>query len=157
AQLHLLRFARCPSHHRFLQSIRKQCQPLVDVVVQFSGNPSSFFLLCLDQPATQFCKDCLRLLLVGYIDATTYIARESSVFKETRHPSIKHPSVFTIMTPQAVFHGKFLPRVESLCINLKVRPQVVGMHVLCPAFSKFLLHCSSRESEPLLVEIVAAF
>jgi len=46
------RIGRILFHH--LEIIRQQCEPLIDIVVKFSCDPSTFVFLRFKQPAANF-------------------------------------------------------------------------------------------------------
>src|SRR5208282_1154023 len=53
---------------KLLQLDRQQGEPLTDIVVQLPGNPRTFLLLCLNQPAAYACESRFRQFALRDID-----------------------------------------------------------------------------------------
>src|SRR6201999_1747213 len=87
-----------------------------------------------DQP-----KSVLRLLELGYVNTRADIAEEVTIGGKAWRPAVQDPSVFTVASPQAIFHREGLPSLKGVNINFETTVQVVGVNILCPTVTKFLL------------------
>ena len=81
-------------------------QALAEVVVQFSGNPGAFVLLCADQPATKVEKALLGGFPVCDIHAGSDKTGEFSRRRISRHAGVENPAILSIRPSQAEFHSE---------------------------------------------------
>src|ERR1700692_2714617 len=73
----------------------------------------------------------------------------------SRNATFHHPPVFSIRSPEAIFHGERFSRLEGRQEAIEAALHIVRMHTFDPSHAYFLLHGSVGELEPWLIEIVA--
>src|ERR1051325_8888017 len=56
--------------------------------------------------------------------------------------------------PQPVFHLEWTTLVERADIDLKAAVEVIGMYILRPSISPFLLESTSDKVQPCFIEVV---
>src|SRR5215472_2994068 len=136
-----------------LQIHRQQSDALIDIVVQFSGNPGTFLLVGLNQRANHAGKGLFSLFTLTDVNSRADVARKGSVSVESRHSLIENPAIFCVFSAEPILHPERLPPIERLCIGLKATFQVVSVDSLCPAISQFLVQGPTGELQPSLIEI----
>src|SRR5580704_15085935 len=104
----------------FLDSVRQQRQPLVDVVMQLARNALSLRLLGMDEPAAEFESGSSCFLLVADVKAIAHVSGKRPVLQESGYTLIEHPAVLAIVPPQTVLAGEFLLLVKGIGVSLKV-------------------------------------
>src|SRR4029453_17140631 len=68
------------------------------------------------------------------------------------HALIRNPTILAIVSPEAVSHNEWLPRIECLRVNLEALIQIVRVYAFSPPVSKLLLHGAAGKLQPGLVE-----
>jgi hypothetical protein len=94
---------------------------LIDVVVKFPADPSTFLLLCLKQLTTHACEGLVRQFALGYVDARADIPGKITVYVESRHTLVENPPVLPVMLPEPVLHLESLAAIECLLVGLQAR------------------------------------
>src|SRR5215813_729378 len=89
---------------------------------------------------------------LGDVNGSTDVADEIAIGFKARHPMIQHPTIFTVISPQTVFHRELSPHVEGIDVDLKTAVKIVRVNPLCPAIAKLLLQGPAGKVEPALVE-----
>src|SRR5882672_4786524 len=133
----------------------QQRNPLIDVIVQLSRDPGTFLFVGLDQLAPHARHRFLREFAIRHVETRTYVASKGAVGIESWYAYIEHPAIFSIMSPQAIFHYETLPPIEHLGVGIQACLKIFGVHSLCPAVSKLCLKRPPSELQPGLIEISA--
>src|SRR5262245_14908594 len=94
---------------------------------------------------------------LGDVNGSTNVADEIAIGLKARHPMIQHPTIFAVISPQAVFHRELSPRVEGVDIDFKTAVKILRVNSLCPAITKLLLQGPAGKVEPTLVKKGAGF
>src|SRR5580700_9296232 len=94
-------------------------------------------------------------LSVRNVDIGTDIAREFSAPGVSRNATFDDPAIFSIRTPEPVFHPERFSGVEGRQEAIETALHIVWMHSFRPSCAHFLLHGSASEIEPRFVEVVA--
>src|SRR5215813_12529239 len=89
---------------------------------------------------------------LGDVDGNTDVADEIAIGLKARHPMIQHPTIFTIISPQAVLHCELSPHGEGIDVDLKTAVKILRVNSLCPAIAKLLLQGPAGKVKPALVE-----
>src|SRR5499426_4529722 len=76
---------------------------------------------------------------LGDVDGNTDVADEIAIGLKARHPMIQHPTIFTVISPQAVFHRELSPHVEGIDVDLKTPVKILRVNSLRPAIAELLL------------------
>src|SRR5262245_11621292 len=94
----------------------------------------------------------LRSFGLGDVNGSTDVADKIAIGFKARHPMIQHPTIFTVMSPQAVFHRELSPHVEGISVDLKAAVKILRVNSLRPAIVKLLLQGPAGKVEPTLVK-----
>src|SRR5215468_5998458 len=94
----------------------------------------------------------LRSFGLGDVNDRTDVADEIAIGLKARHPMIQHPTIFTVISPQAVFHRELSPHGEGIDVDLKTAVKILRVNPLCPAIAKLLLQGPAGKVEPTLVK-----
>src|SRR5215471_2226216 len=94
----------------------------------------------------------LRSFGLGDVSGRANVADEIAIGLKARYPMIQHPTIFTVISPQAVFHCELAPHVEGIDVDLETAVKILRVNSLCPAIAKLLLQGPSGKVEPALVE-----
>src|SRR5262245_35713549 len=94
----------------------------------------------------------LRLFGLGDVNGNTDVADKIAIGLKARYPMIQQPTIFTVISPQAVFHRELSPHVEGIDVALETAVQILRVNSLCPTIAKFLLQGPAGKVEPALVE-----
>src|SRR5262245_10525617 len=94
----------------------------------------------------------LRSFGLGDVNGSTDVTDEIAIGLKARHSMIQHPTIFTVMPPQAVFYRELSPHVEGIDVDLKTVVKILRVNSLCPAIAKLLLQAAAGKVEPTLVE-----
>src|SRR5215831_16747009 len=94
----------------------------------------------------------LRLFGVGDVNRNTDVADEIAIGLKARYPMIQQPTIFTVISPQAVFHRELSPQVEGIDVDLETAVKILRVNSLCPAIAELLLQGPAGKVEPTLVE-----
>src|SRR5262249_41358377 len=86
------------------------------------------------------------------IDTRTDVPGKRSLYVISRDALVRYPSILAIVSPQAVLHNVWLPRVQCVGVNLPASFQIIFMQAFDPAVSKLLFHAASRKLQPWLVK-----
>src|SRR5215813_8700710 len=89
---------------------------------------------------------------LGDVDGNTDVADEIAIGLKARHPMIQHPTIFAVISPQAVFHRELSPQVEGIDVVLKTAVKILRVNSLCPPVAKLMLQGPAGKVEPTLVE-----
>ncbi len=122
---------------KFLESVRQQRHPLVDVVVQLARNSASFFLLRFRQPPAHPGRSFFGEFAIRDIDTRAYVTSKRTVAPESWHSGIENPAVLAVMPPHSVLHFERLACIERLYIGVQARRRVFRVDPFCPPVSKF--------------------
>src|SRR5215470_8927116 len=90
----------------------EQRDPLCDVIVEFSRNPGTFFLVSLDQFAAHIGESVLGQLSISNVQTRSDVAGETAIGVESWHTRVEHPTVLSVPTPEPIFHRKRLALIE---------------------------------------------
>jgi hypothetical protein len=134
----------------------QQREPLTQVVVKFSGDPSAFLVLSLNQPSIYAGKRFFGLLAIGHVHTRTNVTGKGAIFMESWYTDVEHPSILAVVPSQTAFFPKGLPPVERLAVNLTAFLVVLGMNNSDQAGLEISLR-AAREVPPKLVEIGGLF
>src|SRR5215813_9476757 len=74
----------------------------------------------------------LRLFGLGDVNGNTDVADEIAIGLKARYPMIQQPTIFTVISPQAVFHRELSPHVEGIDVALETAVQILRVNSLCP-------------------------
>src|SRR5690348_18186651 len=91
----------------------------------------ALFFLHADQASCQISERFLRLPSFCDIDARSYVAGKHSVGTEPRHSSVEHPSVLTIVSPQAILHLEPFTSIKRARIGMQAPLQIVRVDIVC--------------------------
>src|SRR5262245_40489061 len=94
----------------------------------------------------------LRSFGLGDVNGSTDVADKIAIGLKARHPVIQHPTIFTVMSPQAVFYRELSPHAEGIDVDLKTVVKILRMNSLRPAIAKLLLQGPAGKVQPTLVE-----
>src|SRR5262249_14268238 len=94
----------------------------------------------------------LRSFGLGDVSGSTDVADKIAIGLKARHPVIQHPTIFTVISPQAVFHRELSPQVEGIDVDLETAVKILRVNSLCPAIAELLLQGPAGKVEPTLVE-----
>src|SRR5215475_8812185 len=94
----------------------------------------------------------LRLFGLGDVNGNTDVADEIAIGLKARHPMIQHPTIFTVISPQAVFHRELSPRVEKIDVDIKTAVKILRVNSLRPAIAELLLQGPAGKVKPTLVK-----
>src|SRR5215510_6146516 len=94
----------------------------------------------------------LRLFGLGDVNGNTDVADEIAIGLKARYPMIQQPTIFTVISPQAVFHRELSPQVEGIDVDLETAVKILRVNSLCPAIAELLLQGPAGKVEPTLVE-----
>src|SRR6516164_5317762 len=130
----------------------QQREPLTQVVVKFSGDPSAFLVLGLNQPSIYAGKRFFGMLAIGHVHARTDVTGKGAIFMESWHSYVEHPSILAVVPSQPAFFPEGLPLVERLAVNLPASLLVLGMNNPGETGPKIRLRAAG-EVQPKLVEI----
>ena len=97
------------------------------------------------------------MLTLGDVNARADVTEKYASRLKARHPMIQDPAIFTVPSPQAIFHRKLLPRVKGITVDFKTAFEIVAMDALCPSIAELLLQRTAGKVKPAIVKIVAAF
>src|SRR5215510_9952752 len=92
----------------------------------------------------------LRLFGLGDVNGNTDVADEIAIGLKARYPMIQQPTIFTVISPQAVFHRELSPQVEGIDVDLETAVQILRVNSLCPTISKVR---PAKSSQPLLKKV----
>src|SRR5215510_16124723 len=81
----------------------------------------------------------LRSFGLGDVNDRTDVANEIAIGLKARHPMIQHPTIFPVISPQAVFHRELSPQVEGIRVDLKTAVKILRVNSFCPGIAKLLL------------------
>src|SRR5262249_24061934 len=76
---------------------------------------------------------------LGNIDTRTDVTGKPTLGIMAWHAMVRYPAILAIVSPQAILHNEWLPRIECLGVNREALLQVVSVNALSPAVSKLLL------------------
>src|SRR5262249_4507964 len=93
---------------------------------------------------------------IAHVDARTNVSGKRTIFMESRHTDIEHPTILPIVPPYAALLLKRLSLIEGLEVNLEAPLVVLWMDNLGQATLKIGFR-STREVQPKLIEINALF
>ena len=105
------------------------------------------------------------MLTLGDVNARADVTEKYASRLKARHPMIQDPAIFTVPSPQAIFHRKLLPRVKGITVDFKTAFEIVAMSATEVVSSsemffpnaKFLFQRTAGKVKPAIVKIVAAF
>ena len=89
---------------------------------------------------------------VGDVHAGADVAAEVPARPITRRALVGNPAIFSVVPLQAVLHYEWLTRIECAAISLQGVFSIIWMNAFTPAVIKVLLHASTGELEPRLVD-----
>src|SRR5499433_4506904 len=89
---------------------------------------------------------------LGDVSGSTDVADKIAIGFKARHPMIQHPTIFTVISPQTVFHRELSPHGEGIDVDLKTAVKILRVNSLCPAIAELLLQGPAGKVEPTLVE-----
>src|SRR5262249_23263485 len=96
-----------------------------------------------------------RLVLVYQlcnIDTRTDVPGKSSLRVMAWDALVRYPAILAIISPQAILHNEWLPRIECLRVNREALLQVVSVNAFSPAVSKLLFHPATGKIQPWFVK-----
>src|SRR5262249_919083 len=93
----------------------------------------------------------LRSFGLGDVNDRANVADEIAIGLKARHPMIQHPTIVTVISPQAVCHRELSPQVEGIDVDLETAVKILRVNSLCPAIAKLLLQGPAGKVEPALV------
>src|SRR5258705_115274 len=91
-------------------------------------------------------------LALGNVNCATDEPEKLAVGFRARHSMIQDPTIFTVESPQAVFHCKLLPRVKSVSVDFKTAIEIFAVHALRPPITQALFQRTAGKVEPAFVE-----
>src|SRR5215510_3624415 len=94
----------------------------------------------------------LRSFGLGDVSGSTDVADKIAIGLKARHPMIQYPTIFTVISPQAVFHRELSPHVEGIDVDLKTAVKILRVNSLRPAIAELLLQGPPGKVEPTLVK-----
>src|SRR5215471_17235318 len=80
----------------------------------------------------------LRSFGLGDVSGSTDVADKIAIGLKARHPMIQYPTIFAVISPQAVFHSELSPHVEGIDVDLKTAVKILRVNPLCPPIAKLL-------------------
>src|SRR6516165_7177448 len=95
------------------------------------------------------------MLAVGNINTNPDVTRKRPILIKSWYADVKNPAILSVVMTQPILHFELLSPIKRLCIDVEAPLQVVRVNTLRPTVSKLLLHGSSGEIQPRLVEVVA--
>src|SRR5437016_4541882 len=108
----------------------------------------------LPEKFSLFLQRLFRPLGFGDVNGGTDVAGELAIGLKAWHSMIQDPTIFTVISPQAVFHRELLPRVEGINVVLETVVKVLAVDALSPPIAKFLFQRTAGKVEPTFVEKV---
>src|SRR6185437_8354881 len=99
----------------------QQRDSLIDVVVEFSRDPSTFLFMSFNQPPAYARKSFLGQPAIGDVQARADVASEGTVMVEPWHAQIEDPAKFPVVPPQAILHIERLAAIECACVGIQAR------------------------------------
>src|SRR6266567_1513991 len=87
---------------------RKQGETLIDVIMEFSRDPSPLVLLRVDEPASQSANSLFSIFTVIDVDARPDEPGKGTVRVEPGCTRISHPAILSVETTQSVFCSETL-------------------------------------------------
>src|SRR5215469_15663943 len=137
------------------QTYGQQSEALIDVVMQFSGNPSTFFLLGFNQSATHGSEGFLGLLALGDIETRADVTGKGAVRLEPRHPYVENPSVFSVVSANPILHLEGPAPIKSFHVSGQAGFRILRVNTFCPAASQFCFKRAAGELQPGLIDVIA--
>src|ERR1700688_2927750 len=93
-------------------------------------------------------------LEIGDVNIGADIACELST-RVSGNSTLYDPAIFSIRSPEAIFHPERLSGVECRQEDIEASLQIVWIYAFRPSTADFLLHRSASEFKPRFVEIIA--
>src|SRR5215471_14187859 len=125
----------------------------MDVVMQFTSDPSPLVFLCCDQPAVYVGQRLLGELLVRDIDAGPDEPSKCAIRQESGYADIEDPAIFTVMPAKTTLFAEWALGRKPFVGNPEAPLDVIRMCDRRPSELKLIFQRSACKVSPALIEV----
>ena len=111
---------------RLFEFNRQHRESLVDVVVKFSADLRTFFLLRFDQFPRHLSQSLFRLLALSHVNSNADVTSEEAISIKSGYSNVEHQPIFSIRSWEPILHPKFLLPVEGRRVRVEAADSRLG-------------------------------